>query len=205
MKVAVVGSRGLDIDMMEVYIPAAATEIVSGGAKGVDREARNFAKENNLGYMEFLPDYEKYGRAAPIKRNDEIIDYADLVVAIWDSQSKGTKYVVDKCKKIGKSLMVFYVCYCEETGFTEIKHCEYNNMTALSHEMLKAIITAELDGETEIDIDVELINACIDAILTNKYRPIFAHIEKEQIDKTSAEIDTFIDKIIGKVNIDDNI
>ena len=205
MKVAVVGSRGLAIDMIDFYIPAAATEIVSGGAKGVDAEAKNFAKEKNLGYTEFLPDYEKYGRVAPIKRNDEIINYADLVVAIWDSQSKGTKYVIDKCKKIGKSLIVFYVYYCEETGFTEIKHCEHNNMIALSHEMLKTIIVAELDAETENDIDTELINASIEAILTNKYTPIFANIEKEQLDKSIAELNEFVKKIIREVHIDDNI
>lgn len=201
MKVAVIGSRGLDIDMIHFYIPAAATEIISGGAKGVDAEAQKYALENNLKYTEFLPDYKKYGKGAPLKRNDEIIDYADIVVAIWDSKSKGTKYTMDKCKKIGKSLIAFYVGFCAETGFTEINRCEYHNMTALSHKMLKTIIADELDGESDIDIDVELIKACIDAILTNKYTPIIAHIEKEQLDKSVSELEKFIDKIIEDVEI----
>ena len=205
MKVAVVGSRGLDIDMIRFYIPAAATEIVSGGAKGVDAEAKNFAKENHYKYTEFLPDYEKYGRAAPLKRNDEIIDYADLVVAIWDSKSNGTKYTIDKCIKTGKSLIVFYVSFCKETGFTEIDNCEYYNLTSLGNERLIKIIMDELDGETEIDIDIELINASIDAILTNKYTPIIAHIEKERLDKSSAAIDDMIEQLIKDVDIDDKI
>ena len=53
MKVAVVGSRGLAIDMIEFYIPVAATEIVSGGAKGVDAEAKNFAKKRTLVIQSF--------------------------------------------------------------------------------------------------------------------------------------------------------
>ena len=196
MKVAVVGSRGLDIDMIHFYIPAAATEIVSGGAKGVDTEAKKFALKNNLRYKEILPDYEKYGRVAPLKRNDEIIDYADLIVAIWDSKSNGTKYTIDKCKKLGKSLIVFYVYFSQESGYTEIKHCEYYNFTALSNKMLKEIIIAELDAESDTYIVVELINASIDAILTNKNTTVISHIDKEKLDKSIAEVEMFIEKMI---------
>lgn len=181
MKAAIVGSRNLEIDMIGFYIPAAATEIVSGGAKGIDTEAKKFAKENNLKYTEFIPQYNKYGKAAPLKRNDEIIACADLVVAIWDGKSKGTKSVIDKCKNIEKSVIVFYVYFCEETGFTEIDHCEYCNMTALDNKVLKKIIISELDRETENDIDTELIKASIDAILTNKNAPLIDSITKEQL------------------------
>ncbi len=146
MKVAVIGSRELNTDMIDFYIPAAATEIVSGGAKGVDSAAKRFAKESNLKYTEFLPDYKNYGKAAPLKRNDEIIEYADIVIALWDKKSKGTKYVIDKCKEIGKSLIVYRHCFCNEINLPEIEDYEYCNLTALSHEMLKEIIVKELDG-----------------------------------------------------------
>ena len=130
MKVAVVGSRTLNIDMMHFFIPSVATEIISGGAKGIDAEAKRFAEKNSLKYTEFIPDYGKYGRAAPLKRNDEIIDYADIIVAIWDGKSKGTKYTIDKCRKSNKSLLVFHVSFCEETGLTEIDKCEYYNINS---------------------------------------------------------------------------
>lgn len=110
MKTAVIGSRGLVLETSDivVYLPKATTEIVSGGAKGINILAKNYAAKNNYRYTEFLPDYEKYGKAAPLKRNDEIIDYADIVLALWGGKSKGTKYVIDKCKKIGKSLVVYH-------------------------------------------------------------------------------------------------
>ncbi len=66
MKVAVIGS------------------IVSGGAAGVDTSARAYALSHNLKLTEFLPEYQKYGRAAPLKRNLSIIEYSDLVLAFWD-------------------------------------------------------------------------------------------------------------------------
>lgn len=58
-------------------------------------------------FKEFLPEYEKYGRRAPLVRNDLIIDYADAVIAFWDGKSKGTKYVIDRCKKVNKDIKIY--------------------------------------------------------------------------------------------------
>ncbi|WP_317855497.1 DNA-processing protein DprA [Chakrabartyella piscis] len=99
MKVAVIGSRNLSIENLENYLPKNTTEIVSGGAKGIDTCARNYALEHNLLLKEFLPNYSEFGRAAPIRRNIEIIAYADYVLAFWDGKSKGTEFVIKQCKK----------------------------------------------------------------------------------------------------------
>ena len=107
MKVAVIGSRELRVDNLGKYLPEEVTEIVSGGARGIDTSAREYALKNNRKLKEFLPEYEKYGRAAPLKRNMQIIDYADMVLAFWDGKSKGTKFVIDNCKRIGKRVRIF--------------------------------------------------------------------------------------------------
>ncbi len=99
MKVAVVGSRGLSVADLGRYLPEGTTEIVSGGARGVDTSAREYAISHGLRLTEFLPEYDKFGRDAPLKRNITIIEYADLVLAFWDGQSHGTKFVIDNCKK----------------------------------------------------------------------------------------------------------
>lgn len=107
MKLAVIGSRGLTVKDLGKYIPEGVTEIVSGGAKGIDACAREYAIQNGIKLTEFLPEYEKYGRSAPLKRNLLIINYADEVIAFWDGASKGTKYVIDNCKKMDKKIDVF--------------------------------------------------------------------------------------------------
>jgi len=99
MRVAVVGSRGLQVENLGDYLPPETTEIISGGAKGVDASARDYALRNGLKLTEYLPDYSRYRRAAPLKRNITIIENADLVLAFWDGTSRGTKYVIDNCKK----------------------------------------------------------------------------------------------------------
>lgn len=106
MKVAVIGSRNISIQNLSDYLPKETTEIVSGGAKGVDTSAREYALSNSIKLTEFLPEYSKYKRGAPLKRNIQIIEYADMVIAFWDGKSKGTKFVIDSCTKTGKKIVV---------------------------------------------------------------------------------------------------
>lgn len=107
MKVAVIGSRGLTVPNLENYLPENVTEIVSGGARGVDSSAAAYARAHGLKLTEFLPDYATLGRRAPLCRNITIIDYSDTVLAFWDGQSHGTKFVIDKCRECGKPCRVF--------------------------------------------------------------------------------------------------
>lgn len=121
MKVAVIGSRNLEIDNLEKYSPEGVTEIVSGGAKGVDTSAVEYAIAHDLKLTVFLPEYEKYGRAAPLKRNITIIENADLVIAFWDGASRGTKYVIDACKRKNVPVVVHILVTPYLSSETEYK------------------------------------------------------------------------------------
>ncbi len=107
MKVAVIGSRNLVVQDLGKYLPEETMEIVSGGAKGIDTCARKYALANGLKLTEFLPEYNRYGRGAPLKRNLQIIEYADCVLAFWDGQSRGTKFVIQHCKAQNKPIRIF--------------------------------------------------------------------------------------------------
>ena len=77
MKLAIIGSRGLGAVDIGAYLPAGVEEIVSGGAVGIDRLAAAYARERGITLTEFLPDYGRYGRVAPLRRNAEIAAYAE--------------------------------------------------------------------------------------------------------------------------------
>ena len=109
MKVAVIGSRGLYVSDLERYLPEETEEIVSGGAMGVDTCAAAYAEDNGLKLTVIRPEYDKYGKSAPIKRNIQIVEYADLVVAFWDGQSRGTKFVIDYCEKTGRDIVIHHM------------------------------------------------------------------------------------------------
>ena len=101
MKVALIGSRSILNADIGAYI-SDKDEIVSGGAVGIDSCVAEYAKKNGLKLTVFLPQYERYGRAAPIMRNKKIVDYADKIIAFWDGKSKGTLSVIKYAKKVGK-------------------------------------------------------------------------------------------------------
>lgn len=107
MKVAVIGSRNVSVNTLRRYLPADTTEIVSGGARGVDNCAAQYARASGLKLTLFLPEYPKYGKRAPLYRNLQIIDYADCVFAFWDGNSHGTQFVIERCRKQGKPLYIF--------------------------------------------------------------------------------------------------
>lgn len=110
MKIAVVGSRGLSLseEMLAMYL-SEADEIVSGGAKGVDMCVARYAKEKEIPLTEFLPDYSRYGKGAPVVRNKQIVDYADKVVVFWDGSSKGTLSVIRYAERINKSCEIMKI------------------------------------------------------------------------------------------------
>lgn len=110
MLVAVIGSRNAPTDAVDricEHLPPYTTGIISGGAEGIDKAAREAAARLGLPMEEYLPDYATYGKRAPLVRNDTIIDRADLVLAFWDGKSHGTRYVIGECLK--KSKRVIYI------------------------------------------------------------------------------------------------
>jgi hypothetical protein len=100
MKVAIIGTRNAPANISVTilrYLPRNVTEIVSGGAIGVDKAAEELAVTLSLPIKRFLPDYRRYGRRAPLNRNIEIIKYADRVLAFWDGRSRGTRQCIIEC------------------------------------------------------------------------------------------------------------
>lgn len=108
MRVAIIGSRNIPeeaADLAQPHLPLSTSEIVSGGAAGVDTGAKALAERLGIPFKEFLPDYDAFGKRAPLIRNDRIIEYADMVIALWDGRSKGTQYVIAECLKIGRRVL----------------------------------------------------------------------------------------------------
>ena len=106
MKVAIVGSRGLIIDNFKEYLPENTDEIISGGAKGIDMCAAQYAQKNGILLTEIKPDYSKNKKGAPLVKNKEIVKLADLILIFWDGKSKGTKFVIDECIRTAKQYIL---------------------------------------------------------------------------------------------------
>lgn len=104
MKIGIVGSRrftdnNLLKEVMQDYLnrdnELNCELIVSGGANGADSLGEKWAKENNIPTLIFKPDWNKYGKSAGFRRNEDIVKNSDFIVAFWDEVSKGTKHSID--------------------------------------------------------------------------------------------------------------
>lgn len=83
-------------------------EIVSGTARGADQLGERFAKRAGFAVKSFPADWNKYGKSAGYRRNAEMADYADVLVAFWDQKSRGTMHMIDLAKSKGLEVHVVH-------------------------------------------------------------------------------------------------
>ena len=106
MKLLIVGSRSIkDFDLVP-YILDEVDTIITGGAEGIDTLAEQYADAHRLSKYIVRPRYDLYGRAAPIKRNEQMVDMADAVLVVWNGCSKGTQHTLKYAQKTNKPITV---------------------------------------------------------------------------------------------------
>lgn len=109
MKLLIAGSRNITDFVLSPFITKDTDTIISGGAKGVDKLAEAYADKHKLSKIILRPKYNIYGKAAPLKRNEELINLADKILIIWDGKSKGTLYTINYAKKTDKEINIIKV------------------------------------------------------------------------------------------------
>lgn len=138
MRIIIAGSRSItdykcvEDAMFKSNAFSKVTEVVSGGARGVDTLAIDWAKKNGVPFKVMKaewnklnvpgavieinakdespgPEYKYYNSRAGLQRNEEMGRYADALVAIHDGISTGTRHMIDFMKKLGKKVYVMTV------------------------------------------------------------------------------------------------
>ena len=109
MKLLIVGSRSITDFDLSPHIPADVDTVISGGADGIDSLAERYADKHRLSKEILRPRYDLYGRAAPLKRNQQMVDMADAVLIIWDGISKGAQYTLKYSKKSNKQVTLVQI------------------------------------------------------------------------------------------------
>jgi len=113
-KVAIIGGR--DFDQKEFLFEKVlsivqnhhVSLIISGGAKGADTLAKQFALHHEIPFQEYLPQYHLYpGKIAPLKRNEQIVNACDILVAFPCCNSKGTWHTLSLARQQKKDIYIF--------------------------------------------------------------------------------------------------
>ena len=84
-------------------------EIISGGAQGVDTMAEKYAKAKHYKFTLYEAQWSTSGRSAGYIRNVRMAENADVLIAIWNGNSFGTKHMIDIASN--KGLKVHKVIY----------------------------------------------------------------------------------------------
>jgi len=112
MKIIIAGGRNFrDYDKLRescdnILVNQKEVEIVSGTAAGADTLGERYAQEKGYEVKKFPAQWDLYGKSAGYKRNQQMAEYADGLIAFWDGKSKGTKHMIDIANKMGLKVRV---------------------------------------------------------------------------------------------------
>lgn len=99
------------------------TEVVSGGASGMDTLAKNWAEMNGIPFTPFPADWEninvvpciirtrrngtKYNAAARSIRNQKMAEYVQAGIIAWDGVSDGTRDMMKIMHRLNKTIYIY--------------------------------------------------------------------------------------------------
>ncbi len=110
-KIIIAGSREFsDYEYLKKCLDKIAhplDTVISGTARGADQLGERYASDKKLKVIKMPADWEKHGKSAGYKRNEEMAKQGDLLCAFWDGTSRGTKHMIDLAKKHGLKVHVF--------------------------------------------------------------------------------------------------
>jgi|BioPla2DNA2_1021312.scaffolds.fasta_scaffold39782_4 hypothetical protein len=111
-KIIVAGSRTfndytyLKKSLDKLLVNKTSITIISGTARGADQLGERYAQENGYNLLKFPADWDKYGKSAGYKRNEEMAKVADACVVFWDGQSRGSKHMIDIAQKYNLKIRI---------------------------------------------------------------------------------------------------
>ncbi len=113
--VIIAGSRDIeDVEyirgkMNALWAQLGPYEVITGGARGVDRIAHDIATEAGVDTRVFPAEWNKHGRRAGYLRNVEMARHATHLLAFWDGESRGTKHMMDIATERGLRVTVWLI------------------------------------------------------------------------------------------------
>lgn len=110
MKVIIAGSR--DAVSYHLVVDAVAEsgfiidQVISGGARGADRLGEAYAKNNGIELLIMKADWDKFGKSAGYRRNEDMAKVGNALIAIWDGESRGTMHMIEIAKRAGLPVFI---------------------------------------------------------------------------------------------------
>ena len=112
MKIVIAGSRSFhDYQLLcQTLAPERhrITQVLTGGARGADQLGYRWAWKHQVRHQLFRADWERFGKSAGMRRNHQMAQAGDVLVACWDGQSPGTAHMIQRMEQLGKPVVVVH-------------------------------------------------------------------------------------------------
>lgn len=174
-KVVIVGSKGFeDYALLEQYVDKKlsrvaqedAIEIVTSHSKSTVELAVRYAQERGYQHKHFQPDPAKYKAQAYPQVNQELLAYADSIIAFWDGQEGAAGTLIKKARDAGVRIAVKQIEPPQETATEPPKPWPHNLLSEASVE-----VTGEVSEERLRQAFTTIkLNDRIQDVLFRRYR-----------------------------------
>ncbi len=113
--IVIAGGRGFDdydylqhcMDAVKYLYSDHEITVVSGGARGADTLAEQWAGEQHLVFNEMNADWERFGKRAGLLRNHDMAKIGNVLCAFWDGKTRGTRNMIGEAMKEGLEIHIF--------------------------------------------------------------------------------------------------
>jgi hypothetical protein len=82
------------------------TQVLTGGARGADQLGYRWAWKHAIRHQLFRAEWERFGKSAGVRRNAQMAQDGDVLIAFWDGQSPGTRHMISYMQQLGKPVVV---------------------------------------------------------------------------------------------------
>lgn len=117
MKLIIAGSRGFtDLALLKTEVFSfldahqnnfdSQITIICGMARGADLMGKELAECNDWNVIKMPADWDRFGKSAGYRRNEEMAKIADACIVFWDGKSKGSLHMQNLAKEYNLILRV---------------------------------------------------------------------------------------------------
>jgi hypothetical protein len=114
-KIIIAGSRNFDNfiflrNKMDFLLLESSIEdvlIISGTARGADKLGERYAETRGIEIKRMPANWDKHGKSAGYKRNEQMAQIATHCVLFWDGKSRGTMHMRDLARQYNLILRVY--------------------------------------------------------------------------------------------------
>src|SRR5262249_16846904 len=110
MKVIIAGSRTfMDYQLLcQTLAPERhhITQVLTGGGRGAGQLGYRWAWKHAVKHQLFRADWDRFGKSPGVPPNFQMAQAGDMLLALWDGRSAGTRHMISCMQQLGKPVVV---------------------------------------------------------------------------------------------------